>query len=94
MFKPRFAAIDAHNHLGRSFGGDWPKRSTQELKDVLDESGIEFVRELAHNRLLPLGSRPKFFGLEPFVGIDVIDIGARAEVFDRLRINPLGHQYS
>jgi predicted TIM-barrel fold metal-dependent hydrolase len=44
--KPRFAAIDAHNHLGRSFGNDWPGRSAQELKDVLDESGIETVVNL------------------------------------------------
>ena len=46
VFRPRFMAIDAHNHLGRSFGCDWAKRSTQELKDVLDESGIETVVNL------------------------------------------------
>jgi predicted TIM-barrel fold metal-dependent hydrolase len=46
ILRPRFRAIDAHNHLGRSFGGEWAKRSTQELKDVLDESGIEAVVNL------------------------------------------------
>lgn len=46
VMKPRFVAIDAHNHLGRSFGCDWARRSANELKDVLDESGIETVVNL------------------------------------------------
>jgi len=46
VLKPRFAAIDAHNHLGKSFGCDWAKRSPNELKDVLDECGIETVVNL------------------------------------------------
>jgi predicted TIM-barrel fold metal-dependent hydrolase len=44
--KPRFAAIDAHNHLGRSFGCDWVNRSASQLRDVLDESGVETVVNL------------------------------------------------
>jgi predicted TIM-barrel fold metal-dependent hydrolase len=46
VIRPRFSAIDAHNHLGRSFGGDWARRSAHELRDVLDESGIESVVNL------------------------------------------------
>src|SRR5881296_4463152 len=46
VFRPRFLAIDAHNHLGRSFGCDWAKRSAHQLKDVLDESGIAAVVNL------------------------------------------------
>lgn len=38
--KPRFPAIDAHNHLGEAFGGGWDKRSLSELLDLLDASGI------------------------------------------------------
>lgn len=46
VIKPRFPAIDAHNHLGRSFGGDWANKSAAELRDVLDESGIETIVNL------------------------------------------------
>jgi predicted TIM-barrel fold metal-dependent hydrolase len=38
--KPLFPAIDAHNHLGESFGGGWDKRPLTELLDQLDEAGI------------------------------------------------------
>jgi predicted TIM-barrel fold metal-dependent hydrolase len=38
--KPRFPAIDAHNHLGEDFGGGWDKRPVTELLDLLDEAGI------------------------------------------------------
>jgi hypothetical protein len=38
--KPRFPAIDAHNHLGESFGGGWDKRPLAELLDQLDAAGI------------------------------------------------------
>ncbi len=44
--RPRFPAIDAHNHLGSAFGGDWPGRSPAELIDVLDEAGIETLVDL------------------------------------------------
>ena len=38
--KPRFPAIDAHNHLAEMFGGGWEKRPLGELLDLLDEAGI------------------------------------------------------
>jgi predicted TIM-barrel fold metal-dependent hydrolase len=38
--KPRFPAIDAHNHLGEDFGGGWEKRPLVELLDQLDAAGI------------------------------------------------------
>ena len=38
--KPRFPAIDAHNHLGEPFGGGWDKRPLAELLDLLDQAGI------------------------------------------------------
>ena len=44
--RPRFPAIDAHNHLGSPFAGDWPGRSPAELAAVLDEAGIEAIVDL------------------------------------------------
>jgi predicted TIM-barrel fold metal-dependent hydrolase len=44
--KPRFPAIDAHNHVGQSFGGDWSRRTPGELVDVLDEVGIRSIVNL------------------------------------------------
>jgi predicted TIM-barrel fold metal-dependent hydrolase len=38
--RPRFPAIDAHNHLGDDFGGGWIHRPVSELIDVLDRAGI------------------------------------------------------
>ena len=38
--KPRFPAIDAHNHLGDEFGGGWIHRPLPELVAVLDQAGI------------------------------------------------------
>ena len=38
--RPRFPAIDAHNHLNEAFGGGWDKRPVQELLDLLDSAGI------------------------------------------------------
>jgi predicted TIM-barrel fold metal-dependent hydrolase len=46
VVRPRFLAIDSHNHLGRSFGCDWANRSADELKDVLNECGIGAVVNL------------------------------------------------
>jgi predicted TIM-barrel fold metal-dependent hydrolase len=40
VLKPRFGAIDAHNHLGEAFGGGWEKQSFEELTGLLDEAGI------------------------------------------------------
>lgn len=38
--KPRFPAIDAHNHLGESFGGGWDNKPLPQLLDQLDQAGI------------------------------------------------------
>lgn len=44
--RPRVPAIDAHNHLGTVFGGDWPTHSPAELAAALDASGIEAIVDL------------------------------------------------
>ena len=44
--RPRFPAVDIHNHLGKDFGGDWYRRSPLELGSVLDEAGVELVVDL------------------------------------------------
>jgi predicted TIM-barrel fold metal-dependent hydrolase len=44
--KPRFPAIDAHNHLGEPFGGGWDKRPLNELLDLLDEASITHYVDL------------------------------------------------
>lgn len=44
--RPRFGAIDAHNHLGMPFGGDWAGRSPGELAAVMDAAGIERIVDL------------------------------------------------
>jgi predicted TIM-barrel fold metal-dependent hydrolase len=44
--RPRFPVVDAHNHLGSPFGGDWATRSPAELIDTLDASGIETLVDL------------------------------------------------
>ncbi len=38
--------MDAHNHLGSPFGGDWATRSPSELADTLDEAGVATVIDL------------------------------------------------
>ena len=38
--KPRFPAINAHNHLGKDFGGGWDRKPLTLLLDLLDEAGI------------------------------------------------------
>ena len=44
--RPRMPVIDAHNHLGPVFGGDWPNRSPDELEAVLDAAGVERLVDL------------------------------------------------
>jgi predicted TIM-barrel fold metal-dependent hydrolase len=44
--KPRFPAIDAHNHLGDEFGGGWIHRPLAELLDMLDASDIRLYVDL------------------------------------------------
>ena len=43
---PRFPVIDAHNHLGAAFGGDWAGRTAGELREALDASGVERIVDL------------------------------------------------
>jgi predicted TIM-barrel fold metal-dependent hydrolase len=38
--RPRFPVIDAHNHLGPVFGGDWGGRPVAQLVDELDRAGV------------------------------------------------------
>ena len=38
--RPRYPVIDAHNHLGESFGGGWNSKPLSQLLDVLDEAGV------------------------------------------------------
>jgi predicted TIM-barrel fold metal-dependent hydrolase len=44
--RPRYPAIDAHNHLGSPFGGDWATRDAAELIATLDAAGVEQVVDL------------------------------------------------
>ncbi len=44
--RPRFPVIDAHNHLGVPFGGDWSGRTSVELGAVLDAAGVERLVDL------------------------------------------------
>lgn len=44
--RPRFPVIDAHNHLGSPFGGDWSSRPPAELLATLDEAGVEMLVDL------------------------------------------------
>ena len=43
---PRFPVVDAHNHLGPPFGGDWSTRPPADLIATLDESGVEMIVDL------------------------------------------------
>ncbi len=38
--RPRFPVIDAHNHLGDSFGGGWDHKPLSSLLDQLDAAGV------------------------------------------------------
>jgi predicted TIM-barrel fold metal-dependent hydrolase len=44
--RPRFPVIDAHNHLGVPFGGDWFGRTAAELAAVLDAAGVAAMVDL------------------------------------------------
>jgi len=44
--RPRFAAIDAHNHLGPVWGGGWADRPLSELLDAMDQAGVQAVVDL------------------------------------------------
>ncbi|OGO14606.1 MAG: hypothetical protein A2Y93_17695 [Chloroflexi bacterium RBG_13_68_17] len=44
--RPRFPVIDAHNHLGETFGGSWIRWPASELLDVLDQAGVRVLVDL------------------------------------------------
>jgi predicted TIM-barrel fold metal-dependent hydrolase len=44
--RPKVPAIDAHNHLGAPFGGEWATRQPEELLATLDASGVEMIVDL------------------------------------------------
>jgi hypothetical protein len=44
--RPRFPAIDVHNHLAAPFGGAWAGRDAAQLAAVLDEAGVELFVDL------------------------------------------------
>jgi predicted TIM-barrel fold metal-dependent hydrolase len=44
--QPRYPVIDAHNHLGSVFAGDWTTRPPAELIRTLDEAGVEQLVDL------------------------------------------------
>jgi predicted TIM-barrel fold metal-dependent hydrolase len=44
--RPRYPVIDAHNHLGSAFAGDWVRRPPAELIATLDASGVETIVDL------------------------------------------------
>jgi len=43
---PRYPAVDAHNHLGPEFGGNWIARPLAELIDVMDRCNIRCLVDL------------------------------------------------
>ena len=44
--RPRFPVIDAHNHLGPVFGGDWARRPVDELLEAMDAAGVVAMVDL------------------------------------------------
>jgi len=44
--KPLVPVVDAHNHLGRTFGGGWIDRPLAELLDQMDQASVETLVDL------------------------------------------------
>lgn len=44
--RPRFPVVDAHNHLGETFGGGWIHRPVAELLDMMDKADVECLVDL------------------------------------------------
>ncbi len=44
--QPRFNVIDAHNHLGSTFGEGWSERPVAELLDIMDENQVDILVDL------------------------------------------------
>ncbi len=46
VLRPRFPVVDAHNHLGPGFGGDWADGDIEGLLATLDQAGVETLIDL------------------------------------------------
>lgn len=46
VLTPRFPVVDAHNHLGGEFGGNWSLRPVSELLDILDQVNVRVYVDL------------------------------------------------
>jgi predicted TIM-barrel fold metal-dependent hydrolase len=46
VMRPRYPVVDAHNHLGPDFGGDWAQRGLDALLATLDAAGVETLVDL------------------------------------------------
>lgn len=90
----RFPTIDAHNHLGDTFGGGWANRDADELAAALDAAGVQALVDLDGgwgDRLVreidrwqtPLGGR-----VAVFAGLDQ-DAWAREPMFGELEADRL-----
>ena len=44
--RPRWPVVDAHNHLGAAFGGQWAGLGPRDLLPVLDAAGVEAIVDL------------------------------------------------
>ena len=93
--RPRFAVIDAHNHLGGAFAGRWRRAPVAELLALMDEVGLEAVVDLdggsgaALDRQIRRLQEPHPDRFAVFAGIDYANL-ARDDRFghseaDRLR---------
>lgn len=75
--KPKYPAIDTHNHLGEPFGGGWDKKPLVQLLDLLDEAGVTHYIDLdggwgedildAHLKYFKQGAPERF---QIFGGVD------------------------
>ncbi len=46
VLRPRYPVVDAHNHLGADFGGDWAARGLDALLAALDAADVETLVDL------------------------------------------------
>ena len=72
--KPRFYVIDAHNHMGSEFGGEWDKRPVEELLDVLAQASVKMLVAI----------------LRTSVGLENCWIAAQISMWLSLHISELG----
>ncbi|MBI3175382.1 MAG: amidohydrolase family protein [Chloroflexi bacterium] len=71
--KPRFPVIDAHNHLGETFGGGWINRPLNEMLAEMEAAGVvgyvdldggwgEDILDLHLSHLAPAADKFRVFG--------------------------------